>query len=260
MPAPAGSVLSQVQLLTLNSQDEKMWDSKDITCFRKQVVCLLSFRARCYFTWHCSRALSHAKLNREFHFKFEKMSVSDMSKFDYFLVLSEGISKNYLQSVLKELLGLFKRETSRNCLILLLFDPSLAERALLKASQEKACFFSSGKIYSSWPGCPDAGGAAPQSAITFWVSWTLLGLAVSFSWPGPSPLFSACLLLVLLPRKSSGSEPLNLWSMHTLPQLHVSLSVNSLRSRISNTIKHKAERLKEYSFSNFQSTFLIYYS
>lgn len=46
MPAPAGSVLSQVQLPTLNSQDEKMWDSKDITCFRKQVVCLLSFRAK----------------------------------------------------------------------------------------------------------------------------------------------------------------------------------------------------------------------
>lgn len=46
MPAPAGSVLSQVQLPTLNSQDEKMWDSKDITCFRKQVVCLLSFHAQ----------------------------------------------------------------------------------------------------------------------------------------------------------------------------------------------------------------------
>lgn len=143
----------------------------------------------------------------------------------------------------------------------MLFDPSLTEGlSLLKASQEKACFFSSGKIYSSWPGCPDAGGAAPPISHHLLGLWTLLGLAVSFSWPGPlTPLqrlpppclTASCVLRV----RTTG--PFNLWSMHTPYPSYMCpcLLCNSLRSRILNTIKHKAEWLKEYSFSNFQSTF-----
>ena len=46
MPAPAQFILSQAQLPTLNSQDQKTWDSKDSTCFRKQVIYLLSFHAK----------------------------------------------------------------------------------------------------------------------------------------------------------------------------------------------------------------------
>ena len=59
-PAPFWFVLSRVQLPTLNSKDDQIWDSKDIRCFRKQAACLLSFHSkasilpdivqRCYHT------------------------------------------------------------------------------------------------------------------------------------------------------------------------------------------------------------------
>lgn len=129
-----------------------------------------------------TKTLSHAKLNREFHFKFEKMSVSDMVNFKItFLVLSEGISKLQLKRF-ERTLRTFK-ERLLGTADSLAHDPSLAEGlSLLKASQEKACFFSSGKSIA--PGL-DAQmlGSCPSISLHLLGLWTLLGLAVSFSWP-----------------------------------------------------------------------------
>lgn len=145
----------------------------------------------------------------------------------------------------------------------MLFDPSLAEGlSLLKASQEKACFFSSGKIYSSWPGCPDAGGAAPPIGHHLLGLWTLLGLAVSFSWPGPlTPLQR------LPPPRLTASCVLRVRTTkfmvyaHTLPQLHVSLSALQFLEiqdiKYNQTQGRTAKRVFIFKLSKY---FLIYYS
>lgn len=140
--------------------------------------------------------LSHTKLNREFHFKFEKTGLLRDSTFSWaFLVIREEISKFQL-SVLKELLGHFEEEllgTAWFFASLLLFDLSLAGwtdgLSLLKASQ-RACFFSRSKICFCAisqtsilaPGlsCPDARGAALPIFHHLLGPQPLLGLAVSF--------------------------------------------------------------------------------
>ena len=236
-PAPFWFVLSRVQLPTLNSKDDQIWDSKDIRCFRKQAACLLSFHSkasilpdivqRCY---HTQNWIGNSILNLK-----KQVCLRDSTFSWAFLVIREEISKFQL-SVLKELLGHFEEElwgTAWFFASLLLFDLSLAGwtdgLSLLKASQE-ACFFSRSKICFCTisqtsilaPGLsrPDARGAALPIFRHLLGPRPLLGLAVSLVLDGcltslqclPSLRLTA---LCVLQVRSTGS--FNLWHQPIYP-------------------------------------------
>lgn len=60
-----------------------MWDSKGYYMFLEtsRLSFIIPTPKLLFYLTLFKETLSHAKLNREFHFKFEKMSVSDMVNF-----------------------------------------------------------------------------------------------------------------------------------------------------------------------------------
>lgn len=175
--------------------------------------------ASCYFTWHCSKTIA-CKLNREFT-KSEN-ECPRHGKFSLtFLVLSEGIPKLQLSAWKNSRL---LRETWNLPDSLALWSQSGRRGFLSQHLKKKPAFSQVAKSIA--PGLMPRCWGRAALLIGHHLSGSLghpWGSLCPLAWtPHPFSFQRSASSYCL--KAPSGSEPLNLWSMHTPPQLHVSLS------------------------------------
>lgn len=266
MPAPARSVLSQVQLPTLNTQDEKMWDSKDITCFRKQVVCLLSFHAKAAILPDIvQRRYRMQNWTGNFILSLKKWVCLRHGKFSLtFLVLSEGISKLQL-SVLKELLGLFEERLLGTAWFSCSLIPVWQKGFLFsKHLKKKPTFSQVAKSIAPGLDAQVLGELPLQSVIAFSVPGLFWGSLLSFflAWTphlSTAPASSSSHCLVCPPGQNHWSIQCMVYA-HTLPLLHVSLSARQfLEIQDTEYNQTQGRMAKRVFIFKLLKHFLIYY-